>query len=103
MDGPLTIGKKKVPPASRLPAGDVTDGNRSSKNTFTLQALFVDGGISIPLYWIRPGDKLVLNGEEFENITVSVVGWTWSAGGGGIKAEANAVETDIIKLLSQVA
>ena len=71
--------------------------------TFTLQALFVDGGISIPLYWIRPGDKLVLNGEEFENITVSVVGWTWSAGGGGIKAEANAVETDIIKLLSQVA
>lgn len=71
--------------------------------TFDIVTLFLDGGISLPLYWLRPYDTLVIGGEEFQNINVEVLGWTWNAGGRSIKVEANVQEADIIKLLSQVA
>ena len=70
--------------------------------TFDVLALFLDGGISLPLYWLRPNDLLILGGSEFENIQVRVVGWTWDEGGERLKVEASAQEADLIRLLSNI-
>lgn len=70
--------------------------------TFRLVALMLDGSISLPLYWLRPYDIVILGNNEFEGIQVRVLGWAWNEGGESINVEANVQEADIIKLLAGI-